>query len=227
EKSKNSFKLVSKESANGSSGFLFWIFLFILVYIAILLTMNRNLVFKIFKAVWFYNLTNNLLRNFLNRDYLFYLLLSINFILNLATFVYLVFSKFEIYSGFHFWLLLVVAVLVVYFFKHLFIYLFQEVFSSLKSLTLYNFTVLLFNISLGFMLLPLNMIIAYGFDSLSFFLLYFTMGLMGLYLILRLFRGFLITYSYFNISIVHFFLYLCAFEILPLLFFYKLLTINL
>jgi hypothetical protein len=45
--------------------------------------------------------------------------------------------------------------------------------------------------------------------------------LISIFYVFRLFRGFLSTYNYIAVSIFHFFIYLCAFEILPLLILYK------
>ena len=213
-----------KKDQNSNSVFLNWIFLFALVFIAILLSINRSLILKIFKSIGFYNLTNILYRNFVTREYIYYLFLFINFVLNFSVFIYLFLNKYFQLSGFHLFVILFFIVLLIYFFKHLFIYIFELIFPSLKSLSTYNFTVLLFNISLGVFLLPLNLFIAYSFDSLSIIFLYFSVIIIVMNYILRLFRGFLITYNYFNISIVHFFLYLCTFEILPLFVLYKLIV---
>ncbi len=214
----NSYKKGQKDN----SSFLLWVFLFTLVFIALLLSLNRLLVLKIIKSLWFYNLTNILFRNFVSREYMYYLFLFINFILNFSIFVYLFLNKYFQFSGFHFFTIIFFIILLIYIFKHLFIYLFRLIFPTLKNISTYNFSVLLFNISLGIFLLPLNLFIAYSFDSLSVIFIYFSAILIGLTYFLRLLRGFLITYNYIDISIVHFFLYLCAFEILPLFIFYKL-----
>ncbi len=213
-----------KEDQANNSSFLNWTFLFALVFIAILLSINRSLILKIFKSIWYYNLTNILFRNFVSREYIYYLFLFINFVINFSLFVYLFLNKYFHLSGFQLYAIIFFIVLMIYFFKHLFIYIFELIFPSLKSILTYNFTVLLFNISLGVFLLPLNLLIAYSFDSLSVIFVYFTVVIIVFSYILRLFRGFLITYNYFNISIVHFFLYLCTFEILPLFVLYKIIV---
>lgn len=211
----------NSDKSNNNSNFLLWIFLFILVLLAILLSFNRGLILNILKVIWFYNLTNSLFRNFGNRDLIFYVLLFLNFIINFTIFIYLYVNGFHHLNGLNLFVNIAGAVFLIYTFKHLAIYLFKRVFTSLKSITTFNFTILLFNISLGLLLLPINLIIGYSISSVAIFFIYFGVFIIFAMYVLRLFRGFLITLNYFNISIFHFFLYLCAFEIIPLLFLYK------
>ncbi len=205
---------------SGSSDFLLWLTLFILVFIAILLSINRNLITKIIKVVWYYNNTNYLLRSFNKREFLFYFFLFCNFIFNLSIFIYIFIKNNHGFSGIDFFIRILGLVALVYIIKHLTIILFNYTFPSLKSMVLYNFTILLFNISLGIFLIPINLIITYSVSSISSIFVIFGLVIIGIMYLIRLFRGFLVTYNYFTISIFHFFIYLCAFEILPLLFLY-------
>ena len=209
------------ENFNGSSDFLLWIFLFILIFLALLLSVNRGLIQKIVKVIWYYNHTNSLLRNFGQREFLFYFFLFITFIVNLSIFVYLYIESKHNISGLDLFLRVLGITAIIYIVKHILIFLFNWIFPSLKALIIYNFTILLFNISLGIFLLPINLIAAYSVPAISSIFLIFGIVLIAIMYLLRLFRGFLVTYNYFSISIFHFFIYLCAFEILPLLFLYK------
>ncbi len=209
------------ENFNGSSDFLLWIFLFILIFLALLLSVNRGLIQKIVKVIWYYNHTNSLLRNFGQREFLFYFFLFITFIVNLSIFVYLYIESKHNISGLDLFLRVLGIIAIIYIVKHILIFLFNWIFPSLKALIIYNFTILLFNISLGIFLLPINLIAAYSVPAISSIFLIFGIVLIAIMYLLRLFRGFLVTYNYFSISIFHFFIYLCAFEILPLLFLYK------
>ena len=209
---------------HGDESFLLWLFLFLLVFMAILLTINRYLIAKIIKATWYHNLTNILYRTFFNRDLILYLSLAIVFVLNLSIFIYLLARHFFGFTGFSFYLYILAGVVLIYAFKHFFIYLFVKIFPGLKNLIVYNFTVLLFSITIGILLLPINLIIAYSYQSVSLILMYFTIAMLIFFYVFRLFRGFLATYTYINDSIFHFFLYLCAFEILPLLAIYRFVT---
>ncbi len=220
-KSSSSPKSNNKKDFEGSSDFLLWIFLFILIFLALLLSVNRGLIQKIVKVIWYYNHTNSLLRNFGQREFLFYLFLFITYIVNLSIFVYLYIKSKHNFSGLDFFLRVLGLVALIYIVKHISIILFNWIFPSLKGLIIYNFTILLFNISLGLFLIWVNLIIAYSVPSISSIFLIFGIVLIVIMYLIRLFRGFLVTYNYFSISIFHFFIYLCAFEILPLLILYK------
>jgi len=220
-KTKTTLTEVKQKTFTGTSDFLLWLFLFILVFIAILLSINRNLILKIIKVIWYYNHTNSLLRNFNTREFLFYFFLYIVFLVNLSVLVYEYIKIGHGHSGLNFFLKIWGIVSIIYILKHIFIILFNGIFPSLKGLVLYNFTTFLFNISLGIFLIPINLIVVYSIPSISSFFLVFGLIIIGAMYLIRLFRGFLVTYNYFSISIFHFFIYLCAFEILPLLFLYR------
>ncbi len=209
------------KSFEGSSDFLLWIFLFVLIFLALLMSVNRGLIQKIVKVIWYYNHTNSLLRNFAQRDFLFYFFLFAIFVVNLSLFLYLLIMSTHDISGLNFFIRIFGLVAIIYILKHISIILFNWIFPSLKALIIYNFTILLFNISLGIFLLPVNLIAAYSVLAISSIFLIFGIVLIVIMYFLRLFRGFLVTYNYFSISIFHFFIYLCAFEILPLLILYK------
>lgn len=200
-----------------NSDFLFWVILFMLIFVAVLFSFNRNIILKIIKTIWYYNHTNILFRNFGSREFLFYLFLFINFIVNLTIFIYLFLNKNHNLSGIDLFIKIFGFVALAYIIKHLSIALFNSIFSSLKSIGKFNFTIFLFNINLGLFLIPINLLVAYGLSAISPFFIIIGMILIGILYILRLFRGLLLTYDYLSISIFHFFLYLCAFEILPLL----------
>ncbi len=211
----------NKEFYTGNNDFLLWAFLFILVLMALLMTTNRQLVLKIFKTVWFYNLTNILFRNFGSREMLFYGLIYINFIVNLGMYFYLGISHYYGYSGSFIFMMFVTLVLVVYLIKHLSLYVFDWVFPNLKKIKVYSFTTTIFNISLGISLIPINIVIAYGVPILIKIALVLGAIIIVVFYILRLLRGFLITIDYYNYSKFHYFLYLCALEFVPILFLYK------
>ncbi len=207
--------------STGNNDFLLWVFLFVLVLIALLMTTNRQLVLKIFKTVWFYNLTNILFRNFGNREVFFYLLIYINFVVNLGIYFYLLVSHYYGYNSEFIFMMFVLLVLSVYIIKHLGLYLFNLIFPKLKKIKVYSFTTTIFNISLGISLIPINILIAYGLPIIVKIALILGAITIVIFYLLRLLRGFLITIDYYNYSKFHYFLYLCALEFIPIIFLYK------
>ncbi len=220
QKNKEQIKKI-KNFDTGNNDFLLWVFLFVLILIALLMTTNRQLVLKIFKTVWFYNLTNILFRNFGNREMLFYGLIYINFIVNLGLYFYLSINHYYAYNGVFIFIMSLSLVFVVYTIKHLGLYVFNLIFPNLKKIKIYSFTTTIFNISLGISLIPVNILIAYGVPILVKIALVLGAIIIVAFYLLRLLRGFLITIDYYNYNKFHYFLYLCALEFVPVLFLYK------
>lgn len=214
EKMKNSFSAKS-------SGFLLWLIMFILVIFAIVVSLNREMTIKLVSSAWLNNLMSFLFRNFGSRDLLLYFLLYLNFAINMAVFLYLLIRRRMEFEGLNLFLMIFAAVVLIYFVKHLSLLLFQRVFVSLKEIHIYSFSVMIYNIVLGISLMPVNIFAAFSSSLLTGVFVYLGVILVALFYIFRLFRAFLSTYSYFVSSIFHFLLYLCAFEILPLLILYR------
>lgn len=212
-----SMDYLKKVFSGNTSGFLIWIVLLILVLTAIVVSMNRESIQKIVRSIWFNNILNLLYRNFNNKDLVLYVILYFNFIFNLALLIYLILeSRYEL-NGFVLFLYIFLLVTMVYLVKHISLILFGNVFSSLKDVRFYNFSVLVFNINLGIALIPVNLFAAFSPDIIGSVFLKIGIFFLAAFYIFRIMRGFLSTYNYFVISIFHFFMYLCAFEILPLL----------
>lgn len=212
-----SIDYLKKVFSGNSSGFLVWIVLLILVLTAIVVSMNRDSVLKIVRSAWFNNMMNLLYRNFNNKDLLLYGILYFNFIFNLSLLIYLSLeSRFEL-NGFILYLYILLFVIIVYLVKHFSLMLFNYVFFSLKDVRFYNFSVVVFNVNLGLALILVNLFAAFSPDIIGSVFLKIGLFLLVTFYIFRIIRGFLSTYNYFVVSIFHFFMYLCAFEILPLL----------
>jgi hypothetical protein len=211
-----------KNSFSGeSSGFLLWVIMFILVIFAIVVSLNREMAIKLVSSAWLNNLMSYLFRNFGSKDLLLYFLLYLNFAVNMAVFLYvLIRSRLE-FEGLNLFLLLIASVVLIYFIKHLAIMLFQKVFTSLKEIISYSFSVMIYNIVLGIALMPVNIFASFSSSLIAEIFIYLGLLIIVLFYLFRLFRGFLSTYSYFISSIFHYFMYLCAFEILPLLLLYR------
>lgn len=207
--------------SGNSSGFLLWLIMFILVIFAIIVSLNREMTIKLVKSAWLNNLMSFLFRNFGSKDLLLYFLLYLNFAVNMAVFLYLLIRRKMEFEGLNLFLSLLASVIIIYIVKHISLMLFQRVFTSLKEIHIYSFSVMIYNIVLGISLLPVNIFAAFSSSVIAGIFIYIGIFLLGLFYVFRLFRGFLSTYSYFISSIFHFFLYLCAFEILPLLILYR------
>ncbi|MEL6924738.1 MAG: DUF4271 domain-containing protein, partial [Bacteroidota bacterium] len=100
--------------------------------------------------------------------------------------------------------------------KHLILRLVAAVFPVQKEVLLYNFTIIIFNIVLGIMLMPFNLFIALATSPVAKILIYIVLGLVGLAYLYRSLRGIFIASKYLTFNKFHFFIYFCTVEIAPL-----------
>jgi hypothetical protein len=110
-------------------------------------------------------------------------------------------------------MLLVISVYVI---RHAAIRYLRWLFNNDKEMTLFGFDVSIFNIMVGLVLLPINIMLNFGPDSMSKPLIY--MGLIAAIIayLMRQLRWLLTARQLITNSLFLFFVYLCAVEILPL-----------
>ncbi len=203
---------------------------YLLVALVLLLALVKVVFPKYFKNIFdiFFQTSfrQKQTREQLTQDNIAALLLNILFILSSACFVALIAHNFKVIK-ISFWQIFVVATIaltIIYLVKFLFTQLMGWIFNKTDIAQSYSFLVFIINKIIGVILIPFLFLIAYaasGIEQVSF-----TVSLM-LIIFLFLFR-FFSTYkniSYrLKINAIHFFLYFCSIEILPLLLMYKALS---
>lgn len=154
------------------------------------------------------------------------LLFNVFFVLSTAIFLSLLFQYFQWGGEFPFWKLAgycAVGLLLIYAGKFLALKFFGWVFQLSEVTETYIFVVFSTNKILGVLLLPLTVLLAFSFGTLS--TVAATLGLVviaGLFLY-RYFLSYVSVNHLVHINAFHFLIYLAAFEILPLLLINKLL----
>ena len=113
---------------------------------------------------------------------------------------------------------------IVYFGKFLFLQFAGWVFNSREAAMNYTFTVFLVNKVLGISLVPFLFLMAFSASTLREVAFTVSVGLTGLLLLYRYVVSFANIRNTLKVNALHFFLYLCAVEILPLLVLYKLMA---
>ena len=93
----------------------------------------------------------------------------------------------------------------------------SNIFDSERPAATYIFTIFLFNMMAGLILLPIVIFIAYSPVEYRPFLIGLGMAILTAFLIYRFVRAFIIWTSLLRAPVFYLFLYLCAFEIAPLL----------
>jgi hypothetical protein len=152
------------------------------------------------------------------------LLLNFFFLVSSSMYISFVLGHFELSDNFSFWLLCLycfIALAIIYVIKFISLKFFGWLFNITPTTDGYIFIVFMINKIIGIYLLPFLVILAFTSDDLYqvAFVLSYT-GVLGL-LAYRFILSYGLARNQIRVNPFHFFLYLCAFEIVPLLLIYK------
>lgn len=200
-----------------SNTFIFWLVLFTLLLLAIVVNVQRNAISKVVKSITNENVLKLSKREENGGLTGHYIMLYVVFFINLACFIYLIAKHYSGYDGFSNWLLVFIAVAAVYLIRHISMMFIGQIFDISKDSSLYSFTIMTFNIFLGLVLIPINLVVAFSPSEIGRAALYVGIGLILILLLIRLVRGLLIGVRFIGEHLFQFFLYLCTFEIAPIL----------
>ncbi len=214
-------KSQSKQDTS-SNTFIFWLALLSGLLLAVVINTHRSVISKLVKSVTNGNVLRLNKRNENGGFSIHYLMLYLSFFINAGILVYLIVAKYWEHTSIKVFFYCLGGVFLIYISKHLSLKVLSEAFPIKKDVSLYNFSIESYNIFLGLVLLPINLVVAFGPTQLSSVFLYIAVIIVGIVILVRSYRGLVIASPYLSKHIFHFFLYLCAFEIVPLLFLVKL-----
>ncbi|MFQ5446150.1 MAG: DUF4271 domain-containing protein, partial [Saprospiraceae bacterium] len=149
--------LTAKQKEENYNQFVFFSVLATLISLTLVYTVFRILIEKIWKAFLNDNLLNQLLREKAAGVTVAYLLLYLMFFYNSGLFLFLLCRHFGIeISSSNGWALTLYVAGVAGFFiaKHILLRLVGFIFPVKKEITSYNFTIVIFNLAAGFILVP-------------------------------------------------------------------------
>lgn len=220
-KKRRSNNLLNQTTDKGNGLLVFLVAIISLLLIAIVANTRRSIFTKIFKS--FYNdnylkLTQREENGGLNGAYV---ILYIIYFLNAGIFLYLI-TRFFMPGSRPSWLLCILFVTVLYLGRHLLLFLFSEIFPVGREVKQYNFIIATFNLLLGLILVPLNLIIAYTSASIGTVAVYAMLSIIAFFFFIRYSKGFLLGLIASGGAMFNFLLYLCTFEIVPVLILIKL-----
>ncbi len=205
------------DGTQASNGFLFWFILFSSAVLALVLNGKAKSVDLVTKSLF----NENILRLFYRDEstgfssYLYMLYLV--FIVNISVFVYLALIAYGMERGILMYLNILVSFILAYGFKHLGLKLLGNVFLIQKNTDLYNFTIMIFNHFVGLILIPVNLLVAFGPSGVSEITFWITVVVLGFLLIFRYIRGIFIVSEHITDRLFQIIIYLCAFEVIPIL----------
>ncbi len=105
----------------------------------------------------------------------------------------------------------------IYMLRHLFLLVFGWIFELEAEAGTFSFLIALLNISIGLALIPLNLFVAFSPSGLAKALVFIGIFIIAILILLRYFRGALVSSRQIGSNPFQFFLYFCSFEIAPVL----------
>jgi Domain of unknown function (DUF4271) len=213
-----------------SKNFLFWIFMIVLAFMALVVANLRSSINNAFEALY----SDTALRQIYKEPVIgwggiSYILLYSLFWINAGIFAYLLMGYYGIKSPYNqFWtfMLCIGGVGLIFLIKHIILYIIALVFPIEKEIRTYNFIILTAGILLGLLLMPLNLFIAYAPSSISELAIFAGIGAVLFFYLVRSLRGLSVALPHIFTNRFHFLLYLCAVEIAPLMILIKVIEIN-
>jgi len=211
------------------SAFLFGVILTMLILLTLLVTLLRPVIGKVYKAFINDNLLNQLHREQGAVVLIPYRLLYFMFLFNAGVFLYLIlkYLKVELFES-YWWMLLACMAIVsgIFILKHFAIAFLGWVFPIEKEMRVYSFTIVVFNIMTGILLVPFNIAISYGSAEIINGAVYGAVGLLLVIYLFRSLRALFVGGRFIAVHKFHFLLYLCAVEVAPVLVLIKLISLN-
>ncbi|MBK8723958.1 MAG: DUF4271 domain-containing protein [Saprospiraceae bacterium] len=198
--------------------FIFWVILFMMLTITVLITLSRSFVSRIFQAFFNDNLLRQLYREYASVNAIFYFILYFMFMVNIGILVFLTASHYNYLfnnSQFTTLILCITASIAVFSIKHLLVTVAGAIFPIRKESNLYQFTMVVFGIVLGILLVPANLIIAYINPTNTLSCIIGTVILIGIVYVFRYIRSLFVAGSNVILHKLHFLVYLCTLEIAP------------
>lgn len=212
------------DGTQASNGFLFWFILFSSAVLALVLNTKAKAIHLVTKSLF----NENMLKLFFRDEstgYSSYLyMLYLVFIINISVFVYLSLAFLGIKRGIIAYLLVLAGSILVYTFKHLGLRFIGNTFLIQKNTDLYNFTIMIFNHFIGLILIPINLLMAFGPNEIAKITFWICLVILGILLIIRYIRGIFIVSEHITDRFFQIIIYLCAFEIIPVFILIKTVT---
>ena len=181
---------------------------------------------NLFLLFWQTSIRQKQTREQLLQNNLASVLLNVLFVASAGIYLtlYIQFKHWVDIPFYHLLLYIVVILFVVYLGKYLFLVFSGWVFNVPDATGAYTFIVFLVNKILGIVLIPFVLMITFSPLPIKQITITISAGLTVLLFLYRYLISFAVIRSNLKVSALHFFLYLCAVELLPLLLIYKVLV---
>jgi Domain of unknown function (DUF4271) len=203
-----------------AGNFRFTMLVSMLAYLMVLVGSSRSFLQKIYGGFLNDNLLRIQYRELSSVTLPGYMAFYALFIANIAIFAYLALdylgnvgadNRLEILFS------CIFGIAIAFVLKHFILSIIGFVFPITKEVGLYTMTISVFNIILGLILAPMNLLVAYAPANMTKNLLLLTIGIIVLVYGYRIIRSLIIGLRFVGENLFHFLLYLCTMEIAPIL----------
>lgn len=188
-----------------------WILLFSIILLSIVISQNRSLMHELSSSLLNPSTLNTLDKKYNSGLSISGLVLYGIFILNLGLFLSIVYGGLIALHYFY----LIISLTAIYTLKHLLISISGFIFPITEIIKKHNFSIVSLHLFLGVLLIPINTVIQFSSDFLVDMFMYLGYILICLNILLRWLKGFFFASQVISSHPIHFFIYLCSFEILP------------
>ncbi|MDX2048857.1 MAG: DUF4271 domain-containing protein [Chitinophagaceae bacterium] len=205
---------------------IFYLFCSLLLLLAFLRLVFDKYFVDLFRVFLNSSLRQKQIRDQLLQAPLPALFLNIFFVLSGGVFLYFILQHYGLGSGYNKWILMGLTMLGLSFLytgKYFVLKLSGWIFDRRLAADIYIFIVFLVNKIMGLFLLPVSLFIAFAAPPSRGLMIKVALGGIIALLIYRLIRSYSALRNELKISQLHFVLYMCAFEILPVLLIYRVL----
>lgn len=214
-----------KRADTGKEG-QFYLMLGVLLFLALIKVVFSKYMHNLFAVFFRVSLKQKQMREQLLQAPLPSLLLNILFFITGGLYITFLLQYYQLFPGINFWWLFLYCAFglsVLYLAKLLMLKLTGWIFNIRQATDTYSFIVFLVNKLLGICLLPFLLLLAFADPGIVSVVLTLSWFLVLGFFAYRYISSFGAVRKEIKVSRFHFFLYLCAFEIIPLLLIYKVL----
>lgn len=202
-------------------GVLFWVYLVLFVLLSFLINLGRHQLVRMIRGIFNDQLSLSLLREKERSGTAAYLTWYLFFFVNAGIFLFQAGNWWTngTFPGdqYLFMVWISFGVICFYLLKHAILYFIGSIFPLQKPMHQYSFSINLSNALLGLALFPINVGISYSDGTPRDIFLFIGFSIVAISYIFRILRGLWIGLPYLVTSPIHFFLYICAVEMAPVL----------
>jgi hypothetical protein len=223
---RNPEKQISEKRVWKGKEALFYTILLLLVIFAVVKNMFPRYLDDIFRIFFRTSMKQRQIREQMMNTPLASLLYNLVFLLAGSLFITLLFQHFNLGTHFNFWILLLyglAGLAIIYAGKFITLKIFGWILNISEATDIYIFIVFTANKVAGVLLLPFVVGLAFTNGILYTSLFTISLILLGSLFLYRFYLSFVSIHKLIQINFFHFLIYLCAFEIAPLLLINKLL----